>query len=335
MWQKKPEHASASAILRHADLKKAPVNRKLIVWVFLGTGLLSALAMWVGGKNGEARPEGESQGWWGPSILSFDVRKKEDARHQDDTEMVSRLKERAALDQGTYGVYVYRLEDNTGYGFGEDEVMPAVSIMKVPIMAAVEKQIHQGKVRDEDTYVLANGDKREGSGPIGYFDAGTELTVRKLMEEMGKKSDNTAPVVLTRMIGKETVMAVMQELDMHASDFGENTTTARDVANMWVKLYRREVVQEEGIAAMWEYLQDSIYEDRIPVGVPEEVEVIHKVGTDINVWADAGIVIDPSGNVPPFVMVIMNKDVHQDEAKITVPELVKMVWEYESTRKKS
>ena len=109
---------------------------------------------------------------------------------------------------------------------------------------------------------------------------------------------------------------------MAHNDFDQNTTTAYDVAMMWRKIY------EEKNQPMLDLLQDSIYEDRIPLGLPDGVGLVHKVGTGDGVWADAGIVMAEK----PFVLVIMNEKVDMDEAKKLVPELTKVIWDFEAER---
>ena len=91
---------------------------------------------------------------------------------------------------------------------------------------------------------------------------------------------------------------------------------------MWQKVYGEKNEQ------ILELLQDSIYEDRIPLGLPGGISFVHKVGTGDGVWADAGIVMADK----PFILVIMNEGVDMDEAKKTVPEIAKLIWDFEAAR---
>ena len=126
-------------------------------------------------------------------------------------------------------------------------------------------------------------------------------------------------------------------MGMTASSFEENTTTAADVGRMWVKLYKGEYLREEYWQKMESWLTDSIYEDRIPAGLPvrDGVKVIHKVGTGAGVWADGGVIECKSVRVEeckfdPFVLVVLNKETKRDEALSAVPELVRKIWAYET-----
>ena len=320
-------------LLKQINLKKPVVNRKLIAWAFVITGALS-VGMWWRGRGGGEKKKEETlvAGWslgelWGPLKISYGVEGNGVRGDRTAGETVAKIKDKLAGTKGEYSFLVSRLGDKTGYGWNEDKVMPAASIMKVPIMAAVFTAVEEGRMKLEDTYVLKEGDKQSGSGPIEFMKAGTGLTVRQMLEEMGKKSDNSAPIILVRMVGKAKAVAALAALGMKDSDFEKNTTTAYDVATMWKRLYEGEVVKkQENREMMWEFLQGSIYEDRIAAGVPAGTKVVHKVGSGEGVWADAGIVYADK----PFVVVILNEGVKMEEAQKLVPEMTRIIWEDEA-----
>lgn len=297
-------------LVREVNLKRMPVNRKLIIWVFVVTGLVSGWLWWR-----EQKPKME------PLKISYLIENKEIAGERDASRETSRLltqiRTKLTSVQGSWAVAVYRLDEKKGYGIGEDMELPAASIMKVPILLAAVK-----KLNPDDVYVLRNEDKQSGSGPIEFMDAGTKLSVKELLAYMTKNSDNTAAYVLANMAGRDFIKQVMADMGMTDSSFDDNTTTAGDVMKMWRKIY------EEKNQQMLDLLQDSIYEDRIPLGLPDGVGFIHKVGTDADVWTDAGIVMADK----PFVLVIMDEGVEMDEAKKLVPELTKLIWDYEAGR---
>lgn len=285
------------------------VNRKLIIFCFLATGVAS-VGIWL--LAGKSLSE--------PLKISYKVTRAGLKVTQDNSRktntLLDALKNRISQDAGEYGIFVYRLVDGVGYGINEDEIMPAASIMKVPIMVAATKKLNL-----EDTYILRDGDKQSGSGPMEFMDAGTVLTVSELMQNIGLKSDNTAAVVLTNMTGRDYMLMVLADLGMASSSFSDNTTTARDVGLMWIQIYKKY------LTSLKDDLVNSIYEDRLSAGLPSDgVEVVHKVGTGEGVWADAGIVMTEE----PLVIVILNKNVDLDQAAKTVPEITKMIWEYES-----
>src|SRR3990167_5595967 len=182
------------AVLKQVNLKRMPVNRKLIAWCFVVTGVVSGF-FWArgGGKMADPTPEVKSL------KISYIVGETDSSR--DTNRLVANLRKKLSQATGDWTVWVYRLDERKGYGVNEDKIMPAASIMKVPIMLGAVNKLNL-----TDVYVLREGDKQSGSGPLEFMEAGTKLTVLRLVEEMMQKSDNTAPVVLTRLVGKDQMI---------------------------------------------------------------------------------------------------------------------------------
>lgn len=303
-------------------------NRKLVLWVFVVTGVISGILWWWGSDKKELI-------LFHPLKVNYTVEQKKFEAEKDQSSQnrnfLSVLRDKISRLQGSYAIYVFRLSENKGYSINEDAIMPAASIMKVPIMLAVMKKVENGQLKMDGEYVLRDEDKQSGSGPIEFMAEGTKLSVQQLTEYMMKNSDNTAPVVLINMLGKDAVKKEILSLGMESTNFENNTTTAFDVGLMWRKIY--EMKNEE----INNLLKNSIYEDRLPVGLPDTVDVIHKVGTGDGVWADGGIIqcseISTQCSVEPLVIVILNKDVDASESAEMVPSLTKEIWNYETQTK--
>ena len=275
-------------------------------------------------------------GVWGagklwPATMTFVMKERNDGKI-----LVDKVRGSVEKLQGSYGFWVENLTDGVSYGWNEEMQVEAASMIKVPIMLAVEKKIQTGEITLTDKYILAERDRRTGSGPMEYYAAGTEMTIDKVMEEMGKKSDNTGAAAMTRKVGDQAILDVISELKMEDTDWEEKMTTARDMGLMWKEVYRGEILKD-GKERFWNYLEESIYEDRITLGLPEEgIRLVHKVGTGDGVWEDGGFVIslDSSGSADPFVLVVVNKDVDMEQAKTAVAEISRLVWEFQKGLKK-
>ena len=295
--------------VRPLNLKRPIVNRKLIAWGFILTGLVS-VGSWAWGRTKESQPpaaSGESAkgikeeggGWWGQVKISYTVQPQASPTPATQA-IVAQLQTQLATASGEYGTYVYRLADKVGYGISDAKVFPAASIMKVPIMVAAYRKIEVGSLKLEEA--------------------------QSLLEAMGKRSDNTASATLTKMIGRQFISRTIKDLGMAHTDFDANTTTASDVGVMWRNLYEGKLINSTHRDELWEFLQNSIFEERIPAGVPAGTVVIHKVGTEADEWADAGIVMGKQ----PFIVVILNQKVNLAEATKLVPQLVKTIWHGET-----
>jgi beta-lactamase class A len=306
------------------DLKRNTTNHWVIVALFVLTGIFSLVFWWRGRDKESSILQ--------PYKISYKVESKKIKAPRDTstatTKFITSLQEVLKGTTGEYSVYVYRLGEGKGYGINENAVMPAASIMKVPIMAAVLIQVDAGVLTLDSTTQLNPGDIRTGSGPIEFMAAGTNLSIDYLLKVSGQNSDNSAPVILTKLIGQDEVVKAINTLEMSNTSFADNTTTATDLSFMWKNLYSDSVLSATSHAVLWTVLQNSIYEDRLPVGIPDDIDVVHKVGSGENIWADSGIVLTDN----PFVVTILDRDVNMDEAKILVPKLTKMIWEFEKSR---
>lgn len=230
----------------------------------------------------------------------------------DPSSVLNQIKDLTQDLSGTYGVYVYRLEDGLDYGLNQDEAFPAASLNKLPVMIAAYQQAEQGRLRlDLETeYTLQEKDKVQGAGILRTRPAGTKYTYRQLIEYMGQYSDNTAFRVL-RQVTEETVV---------------NQMAPKEIGELFRKLYQGELVNKEHRDELLQFLTKTSFEDRIPKGVPSDIRVAHKIGTEIGVFSDAGIIFAEK----PFVLVIMTKNAREKEALEVLPKITQAVWEFET-----
>lgn len=304
----------------------------MILVVFVVTGMIS-LGLGVWGMAGEK----QKKGLFGELHISYVFDEPKNLQSSGDAMMVQKIKDRLAQESGSYAVYVNRLSERSAYGFNETAKMPAMSTAKVPVMVATYQAIEQGKLNLGDLYSVTEDDVDnldEQSDPAATMAATpakkvVQMTVGQMLTAMGQRSDNAAAGVVIGVVGKANILKVMANLGMKDSVFDDNETTAQDVATMWTKLYQnKDLISQAHKDEMWNDLQDSIFEDRIAVGIPSTAKLVHKVGTDENVWIDSGIIESEK----PFVLVILNTGVDLEAAKKAVPEVTKMIWEYESAR---
>lgn len=301
--------------------EEKPMNRKLVVWAMILTFGIGLLGWW----NGQRRDE-PLLPWFSPvseRVVSTRSVSPTPITRSHAT-FVKQLQELVATQSGTYAVWVHHLSSGEGYGFNQEVDMEGASILKVPAMLTVLQRMRSGQLSASDTATLIEADRSPGSGPLQFVPAGTSLTWQRILSEMGKKSDNTGWRLTNRVIGRDVIVAYLRQIGAVNSDYrdGYYTTTAKDVVKIFQAVYQ--------MPESYPFLEESIYEDRISAGVPRDVRVIHKVGTLPGVWEDAGILIGENTR-NAVIVVILNKDILQDEAVAFVPELAKKIWKYASS----
>ncbi len=202
--------------------------------------------------------------------------------------------------RGTYGVYVYRFTDDKEYGFNQNEVFPAASLMKLPVMLLVYQEAEKGNLKLAD--------------------------YRELVKAMGKRSDNAAYNKLVKYFGQARIQEVIEDLGMKKTALLKDDTTPVDIGLFWRKLYQGKLLTEEHKEEFLSFLTDTIFEEKIPAGLPEGIRVAHKIGTELGAYSDAGIVFGKK----PFVLVIMSKEARESEVKEIMPKITKAVWDFEN-----
>lgn len=300
-------------------------ERVFILVMFAGTFLASlVLALY-------------SRGWKVPNLPRMDVSFsglasqtvviEKDESVQIKSEMVkAEVGEFTNKFTGIYGLYVYRLGEESGYGIYEDEIFLAASLIKLPVMATLMREAELGRIDLDDPYTLSEEDKIGGSGSLYYKPAGTVVTYREMLELMGKHSDNTAFGIVRRELGERKIMEMMADIGMNNTSLETNETTPRDVGKFFVKLWYGDILEEASRDELLGYLTDTDWEERIPAGVPEEIVVAHKIGNEVGgVYNDAGIVMGEKS----YVLIVLSRGAMESEHVTVISGISRRVWERE------
>jgi beta-lactamase class A len=133
-----------------------------------------------------------------------------------------------------WGIYIKCIETGEEIAINADETMDTMSVIKIPLMTEVFRQIEAGKFALADKITVKESDKRPGTGVIRSLDAGVSLTVKDLLTLMIIVSDNTATDMLFEKVGGvEPVNKLMQS-------YGLNTIKATGPSDVWFKALRAE-----------------------------------------------------------------------------------------------
>jgi beta-lactamase class A len=298
-------------------------GEKWIGILFFGSILLS-IFLWVGGnlKNNSFKfnlPKNSEK--ITPTLSATPTPK------QDQTVVIKNEIENLIKNlKGRYGVSVYNLTTKEGFGLKENDVFTAASINKLPVILTLYLQAEAGKIDLDSKYTLEAIDKRTGAGSIQSQKVGTIYTYRKLAELMGQQSDNTAFAALRRILTDQKIQSVIDSLGMSHTSLVNSETSPGDVNLFFRKLYSGSILKRENRDEILTFLTKTIYETRIPAGVPLDIKVAHKIGSDIGVVGDAGIVFAPK----PYILVILSGEVLEGEANLVLPKISKSVWDFEN-----
>jgi len=203
-----------------------------------------------------------------------------------------------------WGIYIRCVETGEEIAINADETMDTMSVIKIPLMAEVYRQIESGKFALTDRVTLKESEKRPGTGVIRSLDVGASLTIKDLITLMIIVSDNSATDMLFEKVGgTEPVNKLMQSYGLNTikatgpSDawfkalraepdawkfHSEGKTpyglsSPRDMGKLLEKIHKGEVVSKQASEQMLQIMRGQVYSSRLPKYV-SGFRVPHKTG---------------------------------------------------------
>lgn len=278
---------------KRADRKKAVSKRAqrwIVVLIFAFT-VLSSAGFWL---------KTEIPKFWQTITEPLIISTVPKERQFDPSPVINEVEKLTQNLRGAYGVYVYELKTGREYGIRQNEIFPAASLMKLPVMLMVYQQAEKGELEIED--------------------------YRNLVKVMGQRSDNATYSQLVKFFGQTKIQALIDDLGMKKTIIAKDDTTPADIGLFFRKLYQGNLINRVNQEELLGFLTKTIFEDRIPAGVPSDIRVAHKIGTELGTFSDAGIVFSKN----PFILVIMSKNAREAETNDVLPKISKAVWEWEN-----
>ena len=218
--------------------------------------------------------------------------------------------------RGEAGIMVKDLQTGWTFLHNEDQLFPAASLIKIPIMVACFKAAREGLIRLDEKYVLNRKDRVGGSGILRRMRNGRTFTYEELINFMVTHSDNIATNVLIDRLGFDYINRVFAErglkttrlrrkmIDFAARENGlENYTTAEEITRVLEMIYRERCYSREISKKCLEVLKQQQINDRLPRFLPKDTQVAHKTGLEKEVCHDAGIVFTPYGDYVITILV--------------------------------
>ncbi len=115
---------------------------------------------------------------------------------------------------GVLGVYARDLRSGVEVSHTADTVFPTASVMKIPIIYELYRQVEAGKVDLGRRITLGEADLVPGSGILQDLDSGLNPTVKDLATLMITVSDNAATDLVLAQIGLDALAETLQRLGL-------------------------------------------------------------------------------------------------------------------------
>ena len=260
-----------------------------------------------------------------PVFSGLDFAEPEDSELAGDPDALERrVEEIAAYYGGVYGVAISDPSSGETVTLGADETFFAASIGKLPTLLSLYKAAARGEVSlDEEITMLASDVQGYGTGVLHTYPVGTTMTLRECAYYLINDSDNTAWTMLTRYLGAENVQADLTSIGAYDTAYWDpNTTTASDVLLMLENIADPSFTSPELSEEMLYAMTGTVFEDRIPAGLPPDVRVAHKIGTYETNFSDAGLVFYGDGaSEKHYFIVVFTEGMGEAAARATIQEI--------------
>jgi len=235
------------------------------------------------------------------------------------------------------GVYARDLDRADSLLVGALERFHAASMMKVPVMIQVFRDLDEGRLArgegvpvvntfpslvDGSPYSLSEADDSDISL---YGRVGGRATVRELAELMITVSSNLATNILIERVRPERAQATAVSLgadsiqvrrgveDTKAYRAGlNNTTTARDLGVLFAAIAEGRAASAESCREMMSILERQRFNEGIPAGLAAGARVAHKTGWFTGTHHDGGVVTTPTGG--RYVLVVLTRGIPEESA---------------------
>lgn len=227
-----------------------------------------------------------------------------------------------------YSIYVKDYNSDFELGVNEAVIYTAASVNKIPILTALYYYAQKNEIDLDTSITVQQSDIQDyGTGILRYESPGSVYAIKTLARLMIQKSDNTAAyILLNHVVGMERTQKLMESWGLIQTDMANNKTSNKDTGLLFEKIITGTVANRPYTDEMLSFLKDSDFEDRLPAMLPKNVTVYHKIGTEIRIMHDVGIVTD--GSLKYYVGIFTSDVDREEEAVSLMATLSKSIYEF-------
>lgn len=211
-------------------------------------------------------------------------------------------------------VYVWEYSGKTFVDINADTPYPAASIIKIPVLIEMFREIEAEKFSLYDKMILEDYYRASGSGKLQYSQGGRAHTMDYLAKIMIENSDNSSTnMIISKIGGMHEVNKAMKRWGLKTTHIntwlpdldGTNVTTAKELAKMLYNIDTTNIVSNTSKRHMANYLGHVKNNRLLQAGLPSDALLLHKTGDIGTMLGDAGLVKTVNGK--KYIVVILAK----------------------------
>jgi beta-lactamase class A len=311
------------------------MNKKNIYIVFIISLFFNFfLAFKLYQKKDETTPKKETYKLINQSQEEFiDSNAQNDGAIMHFTDLKPQIEEEINKFNARENIGIFLQDSQTGAWLGINEKIgfnPA-SLLKVPIMLAVLKQVKLNELSLDDVLEITPDDLDKNSGNLYKKGAGYKMSVWKFIEEMILTSDNTAKNVLKKQLTDAELNSVFAHIGIPNpyADASDSLVTPRDYTRLFKSLYFSTYLTPKLSEKALEITTDTKMESLLSAGIPYEVQVAHKYGERPDGISDCGIIYHPKNT---YFLCVMTKEMEISKSRELITNLSRIIYEFISKK---
>jgi beta-lactamase class A len=244
---------------------------------------------------------------------------------QIDKKLQKKIEKAIAGFNGDIGVYVKNLKKNKIATINADTIFPTASMIKVPILVGIMDKIQRNELSYHQLMEYKDSLLYEGEDILGSFKSGEKIAFKKVVMLMLTTSDNTASLWLQSLAGTGTrINEILDSIGFkytrvnsrtpgredYRTLYGWGQTTPREMASLFEKIYRGEIIGKEASETMLRALKRNYWDGEALSFLPPWVNTFSKNGAVDRSRSETILVNAPHGD---FVFSIITKN-QKDES---------------------
>ncbi len=232
--------------------------------------------------------------------------------------------------------------DTGDYAVWNDTVSSrAASTIKLPVLVAFFQEVDAGRTALDQPITLEKRLLTGEAGVLQYQQPGTKITALEVLNKMIVISDNAATNLAINHLGGAAALNDrfrqwgLQETTIRTwlPDIGgTNTLTARDMAVLFFRLHRGELVSLRSRDRLLAILRNTRNRSLLNQGLGKGAIIAHKTGTLGSTLADVGLVDAPNGR-RYAIAAIVHRPRNDARAGQLIRELSKVAYQHFSNLK--
>lgn len=220
----------------------------------------------------------------------------------------------------------------------ENISVPSASLIKIPIMGEVLRQVKEGKL-SLGQKITVSRDVKVPFSILTILEDENSYTLKDIITFMIVQSDNTATNILIDLAGMDKINEFIKSIgltntslqrkmmDSKAVEEGrQNWTSALDVSKILELIYKGDLVDHNSSKLMVDIMKNQLDGRMMMADIPDDTVVAHKSGDLTGINHDVGIVYLKDRDYI-FSVLTWNAD-NENLARQTIGKMSKIVYDY-------